>query len=244
MKDPYEVLGLNPNATDEEIKAAYHELVKKYHPDKYQDNPLAELAGEKLREVNEAYDTLMKQGVTTPGSNYGSTTYGTGSYGTGTYGTGTYNGGGYTNYNTSGHGTYGGNYGSGTQGSYGGTQYSSYNGAKFDQDYVQIRNALNRGELYKADQLLINHATRDAEWFYLSGILAYRRGYVDDALTNIRQAMSMAPNVREYRDMYQRLTGSGTLYQTTSNNKGYSSSDMCAQCITCYCLSSLCSPCW
>ncbi len=225
MKDPYEVLGLKPDATDEEIKAAYHELVKKYHPDKYQDNPLAELAGEKLREVNEAYDVLMKQGVTTGGANYGNTTYGTGSYNSGSYSSGGYNNGSYSNYGS-------------------GTQYSSYNSAKYDQDYYQIRNALNKGELYKADQLLINHATRDAEWYYLSGILAYRRGYVDDALTNIRQAMSMAPNVREYREMYQRLTGSGTLYQATSNNKGYSNTDMCAQCITCYCLSSLCSPCW
>ena len=39
--NPYEVLGIKENATDEEIKAAYKELVKKYHPDKYIDNPLA-----------------------------------------------------------------------------------------------------------------------------------------------------------------------------------------------------------
>ena len=42
--NPYEVLGIKENATDEEIKAAYKELVKKYHPDKYIDNPLADLA--------------------------------------------------------------------------------------------------------------------------------------------------------------------------------------------------------
>ena len=59
MNDPYEVLGVSPNASEEEIKNAYRELVKKYHPDKYVDNPLADLAEEKLREVNEAYDEIM-----------------------------------------------------------------------------------------------------------------------------------------------------------------------------------------
>lgn len=59
--NPYKVLGVSENATDEQIRAAYLELVKKYHPDKYQDNPLKELAGEKLKTINEAYDTITKQ---------------------------------------------------------------------------------------------------------------------------------------------------------------------------------------
>ena len=59
--NPYKVLGVSENATDEQVRAAYLELVKKYHPDKYQDNPLKELAGEKLKEINEAYDTINKQ---------------------------------------------------------------------------------------------------------------------------------------------------------------------------------------
>ena len=58
--NPYEVLGVKEGATEEEIKAAYKELVKKYHPDKYADNPLSDLAEEKMQEINEAYDMLMK----------------------------------------------------------------------------------------------------------------------------------------------------------------------------------------
>ncbi|WP_297639287.1 DnaJ domain-containing protein [uncultured Clostridium sp.] len=58
--NPYEVLGLREGASQEEIKAAYKTLVKKYHPDQFTDNPLKELANEKLKEINEAYDTLMK----------------------------------------------------------------------------------------------------------------------------------------------------------------------------------------
>jgi curved DNA-binding protein CbpA len=69
MNNPYEVLGVKPGASETEIKAAYKELVKKYHPDKYVDNPLADLAEEKMQEINEAYDTLMKRG--NAGAGYG-----------------------------------------------------------------------------------------------------------------------------------------------------------------------------
>lgn len=70
MKNPYEVLGIKEGASQEEIKKAYREQVKKYHPDQYQDNPLSKLAEEKLREVNEAYDYLTKNG--NAGSSYSS----------------------------------------------------------------------------------------------------------------------------------------------------------------------------
>ena len=61
MTDPYKVLGVTPSATDEEIKDAYRALAKKYHPDQYTDSPLADLAGEKMKEINEAYDTIVSQ---------------------------------------------------------------------------------------------------------------------------------------------------------------------------------------
>ena len=61
MRDPYSVLGVSQNASDEEVKKAYRELARKYHPDNYQNNPLADLAEEKMKEINEAYDTITKQ---------------------------------------------------------------------------------------------------------------------------------------------------------------------------------------
>lgn len=60
MSDPYKVLGVTPDATDAEIKKAYRALVKQYHPDNYTDNPLANLAAEKMKEINEAYDEVQK----------------------------------------------------------------------------------------------------------------------------------------------------------------------------------------
>lgn len=60
VNDPYSVLGIDPSATDDEVKAAYRELAKKYHPDNYGDNPLSELAQEKMQEINEAYDAIVR----------------------------------------------------------------------------------------------------------------------------------------------------------------------------------------
>lgn len=61
MNDPYSILGISPNASDDEIKKAYRDLARKYHPDNYHDNPLSDLAQEKMKEINEAYDAITKQ---------------------------------------------------------------------------------------------------------------------------------------------------------------------------------------
>ena len=88
-KDPYKVLGVSPKADDEEIRRAYHELARKYHPDRYTNSDLADLASEKMKEVNAAYEEIQNIRK---------------------------NGGGSQNYNnsSSSQGNYGYNYGSGT----------------------------------------------------------------------------------------------------------------------------------
>lgn len=70
MKDPYAVLGVGKDATDEQIKSAYRELARKYHPDNYADNPLSDLAGEKMKEINDAYDAIMNSRRTNKNSSY------------------------------------------------------------------------------------------------------------------------------------------------------------------------------
>ncbi len=72
MRDPYEVLGVSKDASPEDIKKAYRKLAKKYHPDNYVNNPLADLAAEKFKEINEAYETLTGEGAQSGGYQAGS----------------------------------------------------------------------------------------------------------------------------------------------------------------------------
>ena len=88
-KNPYDVLGVPQNASDDEIKKAYRDLTRKYHPDANVNNPLADLAEEKFKEVQEAYDVIMKErenGGYNGGYNYGR--------GAGSYQQSSYSGGG------------------------------------------------------------------------------------------------------------------------------------------------------
>ncbi len=70
MRDPYQVLGVPSTATDEEVKKAYRDLARKYHPDNYHDNPLADLAQERMKEINEAYEAVQSQRKATRAGGY------------------------------------------------------------------------------------------------------------------------------------------------------------------------------
>ncbi len=88
MTDPYKVLGVSPDASDDEIKKAYRQLARKYHPDKYRDSDLADLASEKMKEVNSAYEEIKKMrenGGSSKGKNNGSYNYGGGTSSDPTY---------------------------------------------------------------------------------------------------------------------------------------------------------------
>lgn len=61
VMDPYKVLGVTPQTSDDDVKRAYRELARKYHPDNYVNNPLADLAEQRMKEINEAYDLIMNE---------------------------------------------------------------------------------------------------------------------------------------------------------------------------------------
>lgn len=95
MMNPYQVLGVSQSASDEEIKKAYRTLSRKYHPDANVNNPNKAQAEERFKEVQQAYDQIMKEKQ--QGSSYG------GSYGYNSAGGGsTYGYGGNRNYQTGG----------------------------------------------------------------------------------------------------------------------------------------------
>lgn len=60
-ENPYKILGVASSSDDKTIKTAYRELVKKYHPDQYTGSPLADIANEKLKQINHAYDEILKE---------------------------------------------------------------------------------------------------------------------------------------------------------------------------------------
>lgn len=86
MMNPYQVLGVAPGASDDEIKKAYRALSRKYHPDANINNPNRAQAEEKFKEVQQAYDQIMKEKQQGGGYGYGA---GTGGFGGGAYGFGT-----------------------------------------------------------------------------------------------------------------------------------------------------------
>lgn len=197
--NPYEVLGVPENASEEEIKKAYKELVKKYHPDKYQDNPLADLAEEKLQEINEAYDMLMKNRSSASSGSYN-----------------------YGNYSA----------GSGNGGSYG------------TPDYMAVRRYIDAGNLTAAENILNSTRDRSAEWFFLSGMLSYRKGWYDDAINKLRTANDLDPNNMEYSQAYGRIINMGGAYQNQAYGRGYgNSNDMCCQALQCYICADCCCDC-
>ena len=201
MRDPYSVLGVSQSASDDEVKKAYRELARKYHPDNYQNNPLADLAEEKMKEINEAYDTITKQRSGHGGGYHQQP-------------------GGYNSYN-------------------GGYQQRSYSDSSSNPAYIRVRNLINAGDLGTAERLL--HETpsgsQDAEWYFLAGSIAYRKGWLDEAMQNYTRAVQMNPNNMEYRQALAMMQRGGGGYRPQGYAAGASGMDCCTTmlCLNCLC---------
>ena len=202
MTNPYKVLGVNEGASQEEIRAAYLKLVKKYHPDKYIDSDLKELANEKLVEVNEAYEMLTKKTAST--SSHASRD-GQGSYS-----------------------SYGGYTGTGNA-------YSGPNAAEFSR----ARSFINQGNLQAAKAVLDAIPTRNAEWYYLYGIVYLRQGWYDKAREYLTIAYQQNPGNPEYAAAYNSIRGTGGAYTRRTGTYGvYNCGGPCAMLSSALCCSS------
>lgn len=193
-RDPYEILGVDPSASDEEIKQKHRELVKKYHPDKYHNNPLEDLAEEKLQEINEAYDTIVKQRRA-------------------------------------------GNMYSGAPGSGFGTARRSTS-----PEFNEIRRKIDMNELKQAQDLLDNMPDKNsAEWMFLSGMISFKRGWYDDAVGKIQNAVAMDPSNMEYQQAFNVLLNRTQSYQSQAQQRGYQTNqDALCQACQCACCLDLC----
>ena len=197
MTNPYEVLGVKQTATDEEVKAAYKEMVKKYHPDRHTNNPLGDLAEEKLRQVNAAYDEIQAQ-RSGKSSAYGS---------------------GYSNGAGAGYGA-------------GSAWNGGFSSAAPSPEFARVRQDIDAGRLDEAQAKLQRIQTRTAEWIFLDGMISYRRGWYDDAVSKVQQAVYMDPRNQEYGRALNQLTNAGTGYRNTAYGRGYRTNDdmLCTAC--------------
>ena len=186
MSNPYEVLGVRPGASDEEIKKAYRALSRKYHPDANVNNPAKEQAEEKFKQVQQAYDQIMKEKQ--QGYSYGGNGYGYGSTGSGTYGYGSNR-------------TYGG-YSSGRENE--SIELKAAENYILNRHYAEALNVLNS----------ISESERDARWYYYGAVANAGAGNNVTAKQQIERALELEPSNMEYRQFQQHLEFGGTWYHS------------------------------
>lgn len=221
MTDPYQILGVTPNASDDEVKKAYRNLCRKYHPDK---NPGNQAAEDMFKIVQEAYETIMDQRKN--GGAAGG--YGTGGYRSGTSGYGTYNGGAGA--------------GPGTGGGYGGFGYGGAGGQAMGQEasyYQAATNYINSGSFRQALNVLAQIKNRNAQWYYLSAIANSGIGNNYVAQEQARTAASMEPGNMYYSALVNNLSGGAYNYNNMQRPYGSNMQGMGGFC-TQLCMLNLC----
>ena len=187
MLDPYSVLGVPRSASDEEVKKAYRKLSRKYHPDANINNPDKEQAEERFKQVQQAYDQIMKEREY--GSSYGNS-YGK-SYGS-PFGNGNpFGGSAYDPF---------------------GRRESAYQ----DEESLRRQAAANyiqNGHYQEALNVLNSLGEHNAQWYYLSAMAHMGMGNNVTARDHIREAVRLEPGNAQYRMLMERMENGGQWYR-------------------------------
>ena len=197
MSNPYRVLGVSENASDDEIKKAYRKLSRKYHPDTNINNPNKIAAEEKFKEVQEAYQEIMD--IRSGKSNSYNNSYGGNNSGSDNS-FNDFNFGGFGEFNQR-------------------RQASSYETA--DEKYLTaacyyIREGLNEEAL----KILVQIKTRNARWYFLSAVANLNVGNNIIAESHAAQAVKMEPYNTEYRSLYIKIQQGTAGYRQRSTQYG------------------------
>lgn len=261
--NPYDVLGVRPDASEDEIKKAYKALSRKYHPDANINNPNKEQAEEKFKQVQQAYSQIMD--ARKHGSNgYGGSSYGSGTYGgygsgygnSGSYGSG--NSGGFGGYGSNGSGGYNsggfgdwdfGGFDFGGFGNFGGfgTGYGSAgnygNSSNMSEDEMHMRaaaNYINNQHYAEALNVLNTISNKNATWYYYSAIANKGVGNNVQALEHARMASSMEPNNATYQQLVRTFESGGSWYTSRQSSYGGMPTIICSNSLLACCLANLC----
>lgn len=241
MSDPYKVLGISRDATDDEVKKAYRDKSRKYHPDANVNNPNKDKAEEMFKLVQQAYDQIMDE------RKHGSSSYGSYGYG----GSGNGNRDSYGGYGNASNGDFGGfgNFGGfGGFGGFGSYNDGTYNNSSSNQNphYTAASNYINSGHYQEALNVLNNIDDRTAEWYFLSAIANNGVGNNILALDLAKTAAHMEPNNLTYQRLVQTLENGGSWYSSQRSAFGGDENSMycCSNpCMTLCLLNLCCHPC-
>ena len=228
MSDPYKVLGVSRDASDEEIKKAYRNLSRKYHPDANINNPNKDKAEEMFKLVQTAYHQVMYERQHPYSSSSAGSSYGPGSsYGSsGSAGGNAYGGSSGYGGSSSGYGGYGDFWGDffggfgGFNGGYGQAGQSARSQEE-DQDTIRLRAAANyisSRHYREALNVLSSISVHSAQWYYYSAIANNGLGNNVIAKQHAQQAANMEPGNMSYQQLVNQLNGSTGWYtdrQTT-----------------------------
>ena len=227
--DPYKVLGVSYDATEEEIKKAYRALSRKYHPDANVGKPNQKELEEKFKEFQQAYSMVMdqKQGKATARQGFGTRDSGGGFGGFGGFG-----------------GPFGGFGDFGAYGT-GGSSQRDTGGSKDEQYMRAALNYIQNGYYREGLNVLEEVTDRRGNWYYYSAIANYRVGNNAIALDHAKTACAFEPDNPYYRSLLSSLTGGEDRYQRRSANYGGNPSmqgnNYCMQaCATLACMSVFC----